>query len=63
MTDTRDIQELDEVEIIKTGERAIVVSVDKNDKEMVHDSFILDIVDKNEMPNFYHQEEFRFIRR
>lgn len=63
MTDMHDIQELDEVEIIKTGERAIVVSIDESDKEMLYDSFILEIIDKNEMPDYYRRDEFKFIKR
>ncbi|WP_178323699.1 hypothetical protein [Acidaminococcus timonensis] len=54
------IQELDEVEILKTGERAIVVWADD---DPAHDSYLLDIKGKNEMPDFYSRKDFKLIGR
>mgnify|MGYP000091324372 CR=1 FL=1 len=55
-----DIQELDEVEILATGERAIVVDVPVIPGQ---DSYMLEIIGKNEMPLFYTRKEFKFIKR
>ena len=54
------IQELDEVEILKTRERAFVVWADDNP---AHDSYLLEIKEKNEMPDFYSQKDFKLINK
>ncbi|WP_297862662.1 hypothetical protein [uncultured Acidaminococcus sp.] len=54
------IQELDEVEILKTGERAFVVGADD---DPAHDRYLLEIKGKNEMPDFYSQRDFKLINR
>jgi hypothetical protein len=51
---------LDEVEILKTGERAFVVWADDNP---AHDSYLLEIKEKNEMPDFYSRKDFKLIKR
>lgn len=45
----------DEVKILATNEKAIIVYI--SDKE-VDDCYILEIIDKNEMPEWYRREEF-----
>ncbi|WP_276690146.1 MULTISPECIES: hypothetical protein [Acidaminococcus] len=56
----KDIKLYDEVEILSTGERAFVVDVDENPD---HDSYMLEIKGKNEMPDFYKRKDFKFIKR
>lgn len=58
--DLSDIQELDEIEILAAGERAIVVDVPVIPGQ---DSYMLEIIGKNEMPLFYTRKEFKFIER
>ena len=58
--DAKEIQLYDEVEILKTGERAFVVEMDTHPR---HDSYMLEIKDKNELPLFYKRKDFKFIRR
>ncbi len=58
--DAKEIQLYDEVEILKTGERAFVVEMDTHPG---HDSYMLEIKDKNELPLFYKRKDFKFIRR
>ncbi|WP_432643219.1 hypothetical protein [Acidaminococcus sp.] len=60
MSDMHDIKELDEVQILKTGEYAFVVWADD---DPTHDSYLLEIKGKNEMPNFYSRKDFKFISR
>lgn len=52
----RDFKMHDRVRIKKTGEIAFIVWYDKKYPE--HDSFLLEIMDKNEMPEFYERKDF-----
>lgn len=58
--DTKKIQLYDEVEILKTGERAFVVEMDTRSGYGI---YLLEIKDKNELPHFYDRKDFKFIRR
>ncbi len=60
MEDKKDVQLYDEVVILKTGERAFIVDIDTTPG---HDSFMLEIKGKNEMPDFYKRKDFKFLRR
>ena len=60
MKDMKDIQLYDEVEILNTGERAFVVDIDEAPG---HDSYMLEIKGKNELPDFYKRKDFKFIKR
>ena len=50
----------EEVEIKATGERAFIVWYDEDSD---HDSFLLEIKGKNEMPLFYKRKDFQKIHR
>lgn len=54
------VQLYDEVEIKETGERAFVVWIDPVPG---HDSYLLEIKGKNEMPDFYKRDDFTFVKR
>ena len=53
------IQLYDEVETLKTGERAFVVEMDTRFGDSI---YLLEIKDKNELPHFYERKDFKFIK-
>ena len=54
----KDFKMHDRVKIKKTGEIAFIVWYDENPE---HDSFLLEIDGKNEMPDFYKRADFEVL--
>ena len=53
-----DIKLYDKVKILKTGEEAFVVWISPDAEALgdEYDSYLLEIINKNEMPNFLYQK-------